>query len=534
MTRPRKRRDWTTPLLLTLSVHLMAFTLFINHRLFTMFEQPRKGDHITRFGGVEGVDPADEKEKDEGAAPGPQAEENQPSKASVSEALREELLPQPQPPATPARPVEGPSKPETTDSRTLAERLAASHGGATVGESSVNLPGGGVTGMRGEGRRQDGLRKHGGGSDTEDAVELGLAWLAKVQDHDGKWDSDGYMVHYMPGATGNERYDEGVGMARNDVGITALCLLAFTGAGHDGRSGKYATTVRKARDWLLSRQRVEDGGFGLPTDTYRPTYYGVSLATLALCDLYLLTGDQKLRTPIQRAVYFLCDSQGDAGGWDYSQRYPGDDKWQRPERNDLSITGWAVLALTAAREANLDVPQDALRKAAELFTQQTRKDGEAIYANKGTREHQRGMGMLAVSNVCRRLLGEDRESEIQRKQRQRLDKQPPKWSEANELLGNNMYYWYYGSLALMVGRDAEGGEDRWRKWNIELKKTLLPHQVKSGPRRGSFDPYNDAWAKSGGGRLYSTAICILMLEIYYRYEPEYLRAHAKELASLWE
>lgn len=534
MNKIRKRRDWTTPLLLTLSVHLMAFTLFINHRLFTLFEEPRKGDFVTRFGGVEGIDPAEEKEKDEGAAPGPQAEETRPSQASVSEAMREEQLPQPQPPATPAKPVDGPSKANTTDNRTLAERLAASQGGGTVGESSVALPGGGVTGMRGEGRKYDGLRKHGGGSDTEDAVEMGLAWLAKVQDHDGKWDSDGYMVHYLPGATSNERYDEGVGMARNDVGITALCLLAFTGAGHDGRTGKYATTVRKAREWLLSKQRVEDGGFGQPTDTYRPTFYGQSLAALALCDLYLLTADEKLRTPVQRAVYYLCDTQGPGGGWDYSQRYPGDDKWQHPDRNDLSISGWAVLALTAAREANLTVPQDSLRKLAGLFQQQTRADGEAIYANKGTRQGQRGMGMLAVSNLCRRLLGEDGAGETQVKQRARLEKLPPNWRGSSELLGNNMYYWYYGSLALMVGRDAEGGEDRWRKWNIELKKTLLPNQVKSGPRRGSFDPYEDAWAKGGGGRLYATALCVLMLEIYYRYEPEYLRSHARELAPLWE
>ena len=32
MTERRNKRDWRTPILLTLTVHLMAFTLFINHR----------------------------------------------------------------------------------------------------------------------------------------------------------------------------------------------------------------------------------------------------------------------------------------------------------------------------------------------------------------------------------------------------------------------------------------------------------------------------------------------------------------------
>ncbi|MBK8208038.1 MAG: terpene cyclase/mutase family protein [Planctomycetes bacterium] len=533
----RRKRDWGTPILLTLSVHLMAFTLFINHRLFSLWEEPRKGDFVTQLGGIEGVDPNDAKEKDEGAAPGPAAEEVQPSSASVSEMMREDDQPQPQPLPERTKPVENATQSAATDTRPLSERLAANAGGsgsATVGQSPATLPGGGATGSRGQSRRADGLRKHGGGSDTEDAVEMGLAWLAKVQDHDGRWDSDGYMTHYLPGAPQHERMAEGVGMARNDVGITALCLLAFTGAGHDHLEGKYAGTVKAARDWLLSRQRADDGGFGLPTDTYRPTFYGHAIATLALCDLYMLTGDEKLRTPVQRAVNYLCDCQGDGGGWDYAQRYPGDTRWNRPERDDLSISGWAMLALTAAREAGLKVPVDSLVKLAGLMREATRKDGEAIYADQGVREFHRGMGMLAVSNLSRRLLGEAGDSPMQTRQRERMSATPPNWKAASELEGSNMYYWYYGSLALMVGRDADGGEDRWRKWNIELKKTLLPNQNKSGPRRGSFDPGGDYWAQAGGGRLYSTALCVLMLEIYYRYEPEYLRSHARELAPLWE
>jgi hypothetical protein len=341
------------------------------------------------------------------------------------------------------------------------------------------------------------------------------------------------MTHYLPNADHFQRMGEGVGLGRNDVGISALCMLAFTGAGHDDREGAHSGVVRRARQWLLSRQRVEDGGFGLAQDTLRVTFYGHSLATLALADLFLLTGDESLRTPIQRAVHYLSRCQGDGGGWDYPQPYPGDSNWKRPTRNDLSITGWAAMALVAAREGGIDVPVESLKRLVNLMRESTRLDGEAIYANEGVRAFHRGMSMLAVSNLCRRLLGEAGDTETQRKQRDRMAAMPPAWDGAAEMTGSNMYYWYYGSLALLLGRDQTGGEDRWRQWNIALKKTLLPHQEKSGDRRGSFDPKADYWANNGGGRLYSTAICVLTLEIYYRYEPELIRAHSADLAPLW-
>jgi hypothetical protein len=86
---------------------------------------------------------------------------------------------------------------------------------------------------------------------------------------------------------------------------------------------------------------------------------------------------------------------------------------------------------------------------------------------------------------------------------------------------------------MLLGRDAEGGDNRWREWNGAMKKALLSNQCRTGPRKGSFDPVG-YWAANGGGRLYMTALCVLNLEIYYRYEPEYLRVRSAELAPLWE
>lgn len=539
MTNARKRGDWRTPLLLTLSVHLMVFTLVINHRLFTMIEAPVPGPYVMKVSEVIGSDPEEEaQENDPGAAPGEESATQNPVSASVSQAFNRletaEIEPRPdrEKPSTDATDETAPS----TDNRTMAERLQASldaAGGGGADSGSVGLGGGGSHGLRGEGKHGIGLKRNGGSGETEDAVHLALGWLVTVQDTDGKWDSDGYMMHYLPNATASERGAEGIGLARNDIGLTGLCMLAFTGAGYGDKSGPYKASVKRAREYLLAEQRVADGGFGLESNSHTVTMYAHTLATFAITDLYLVTGDEALRTPMRRALEYLLSMQGPGGGWDYDQRYPRKrDGWELSTRDDLSISGWAILALIAAREANFEIPKDNLTRLAQYMKDCTRKDGQAVYADEGTRSGHRGMAMLAASNVCRRLLGEPSDTWTQKQQLEKISNEPPAWSRASDLNGSNMYYWYYGSVAMLLAKDGEGGDDRWREWNVALKRTLLDHQSKSGARRGSFDPVGH-WAKNGGGRVYSTAICALNLEIYYRYEPEYLRVRANELSYLW-
>jgi len=273
---------------------------------------------------------------------------------------------------------------------------------------------------------------------------------------------------------------------------------------------------------------------------------------LALCDLYLQTGDVELRDRLRRAYNYLLGVQNHSGGWDYSQLWPAFVAQRNrrqselhkfssiliyvhpsPPRNDLSITGWAVLALVAAREAGFGVPDKSLRRLKHYLDWATLKTGEGVYANKGVRAGARGLPMLAVSNVSRRLLGENAESPTQQLQLETLASNLPDWSKCGDVTDCNEYCWCYGSLALLLGRDAPGGDNRWREWNAALKKTLLGNQNRHGPRKGSFDPVG-FWAVHGGGRLYMTALCVLSLEIYYRHEPQYVRARSSELAWLWE
>ena len=78
----------------------------------------------------------------------------------------------------------------------------------------------------------------------------------------------------------------------------------------------------------------------------------------------------------------------------------------------------------------------------------------------------------------------------------------------------DLYYWYYGTLAMY-----QFGGERWDTWNRVLQERLLPLQVSTGAAAGSWEP-NTVWG-GYGGRVYTTAMATLCLEVYYRSLPIY-------------
>ena len=82
----------------------------------------------------------------------------------------------------------------------------------------------------------------------------------------------------------------------------------------------------------------------------------------------------------------------------------------------------------------------------------------------------------------------------------------------------NVYYWYYGSYAMF-----QFGGSLWKKWNEDMKAALLPTQrqefdpqtKKPLDEDGSWDPIGE-WGLAGG-RVYSTALGAMTLEVYYRF-----------------
>jgi len=72
-------------------------------------------------------------------------------------------------------------------------------------------------------------------------------------------------------------------------------------------------------------------------------------------------------------------------------------------------------------------------------------------------------------------------------------------------------YWHFGTLAMF-----QVSGDAWKQWHDPMKAALVLSQRKEeGHARGSWDP-KDPWAGEGG-RIYSTALAVMCLEVYYRY-----------------
>ncbi|MCZ6689028.1 MAG: terpene cyclase/mutase family protein [Planctomycetota bacterium] len=371
--------------------------------------------------------------------------------------------------------------------------------------------GGGAAGAYGQRWGRGSFTHEGGSAGTERAVLAGLQWLVRHQDEDGRWNSDDFNENCSKSKCGD------AGFAYWDGGVTGLALLAFLGAGHTHRHGKFRQTVRKGLNWLKKNQKqggALDGAFGYVEDEPgRPKeewIYNHAICTMAICEAYAVSRDFTLKKHAQRAVDFCLRAQNPNFGWRYGVR-SGD--------NDTSVTGWMVLALKAAKTAELNVPKTAFMGARSWFDRATSQSGVTGYrAPDGSSSYlpmQQGKFeavpcMTAVAVLCRIFTGQKKSDEVIKKGERELMKYLPSWPK-DSTKPVNMYYWYYGTYAMF-----QLGGRSWREWNKAMKPALLPTQRQGGDEDGSWDAVGE-WGIAGG-RVYSTAINVLTLEIYYRYE----------------
>ena len=367
--------------------------------------------------------------------------------------------------------------------------------------------GGGFAGPKAGGGGRITRRPGGPPSRAEKAVRRGLDWLARHQSADGSWDCDGFVCA-KEGFTCS-CHENSRGGPLYDVGVSGLALLAFLGAGETHRRGEYCTTVRIGLRWLMSRQDQE-GCLGSRSSTQ--FIYNHAIGAFALVEAYLLTKSVLLRDSAQAAVDFCVRAQNPYGAWRYGVQ-PGND--------DVSVTGWMVMALKAAHDAGLAVDPAALDNALTFVDKVTdSENGRTGYTKRGeppVRAQGRAEAFpasesesLTAVGICSRIFaGKDPNEDRQiRLGFDLLAKKLPVWDTARGSI--DMYYWYYGSLAAF----QEGGS-LWQSWNRSMKSAIVQTQDQTGCAAGSWDPIG-AWGEDGG-RVYSTALSTLCLEVYYRY-----------------
>jgi hypothetical protein len=348
-------------------------------------------------------------------------------------------------------------------------------------------------------------QQSGASAASEQAVERALDWLARHQDADGRWDGgtarfedgtavdgdDDFTVHCPPGQTcfGECAYFEA------DTALTGLALLTYLGAGYTHKDGKHATTVSKGLDFLLAQQKP-DGDLRGPSRAVG--MYCHAMATLALCEAYALSLDERLARPAERAIAFLVRSRArDGQSWRYLPSAPA---------GDTSILGWVVMSFKSAREVGLvGHAQADVRRGTLLWL-----DSVASGTARGLGRYQpweptATATMTAEAWVCRQFLGVGGPGPASSEAASYLLKHPSDKGDSN------FYYWYYATLALY-----QHGGAAWTRWNEQTRDRIVSLQRTSGHLSGSWDPDESPYG-SRGGRIYCTTLGALTLEVYYRY-----------------
>lgn len=366
---------------------------------------------------------------------------------------------------------------------------------------------GGLFAGRGGAGRGEALRKYGGDSRTEAAVESALDWLAAHQDADGGWGAGACRHRECTQVQSGYR-----------VAVSGLALLAFLAHGHthaapdDPRAG----TVRRAMTFLLKAQNA-DGHFTLNARSFPDCMYTHGIATFALAELHAMTQEPLLRDPVQKAVQASADAQQPTGGWDYNERLTG--------RSDLSISNWHVQAFRAARLGGLAVPRATWDAARRMYRNAAIRDSAAFpYQVVQNLESYPGTcGVTAACSLASRYLELLPDQDFDRRVAERLASRVPVYGRPSEdglddnaggWVGTSAghYFTYYATLFLF-----HAGGDQWTLWNSKMKRVLTGAQETAGHAKGSWNP--EPTDANGVGRAFATAMAALDLQVYYRYLP---------------
>lgn len=349
------------------------------------------------------------------------------------------------------------------------------------------------------------VEKYGGSAASESAVGHALEWLAARQRANGTWDFIDVGPCRNPGTV------------NNPIGGTAYALLPFLAAGQTHKDGQYRKPVLAGLEFLTSIGVNAPAGYDLrgvinkADDDEDPNYayYVHGAATLALCEAYGMTKDRKLKPFAEGAVKFLVNSQDPrGGGWRYNPQQPG----------STSATAIQLMALKAGEKAGIKVP-DVTWKGVTYYLDSVAVDGEGRYGYEIDKKSY-AISVTSMALLSRMYLGKNRDDNDLRAGVALIDKRGPY---------DNLYYNYF---ATQVMKNWGGAE--WDRWNGRLRDDLIAWQGVEGDEKGSWAPRDRDDYSRAGGRLLTTCLATLTLEVYYRYKPllpEPAEAGGSEAAS---
>jgi hypothetical protein len=341
---------------------------------------------------------------------------------------------------------------------------------------------------------------------VEKAVDRALSWLASREASSGAFPT-------YPSA---------------QPAVTSLCTMAFLSRGHQPGAGTYGQGINKAIDFVLSCQR-SDGLFSFQEpspmhedrEASHTAVYNHAISGLMLGEVYgQVSGPRakNVKTAIERALKFSLELQlrpkmeRDTGGWRYLRRLP------YPVDSDLSITGWQLMFLRSAKNAEFNVPEKAITAAIEYVRKLWDPAGGAfnyVLHNDPRPDYRITRGMTGAGILCLSMAGQH-QTIAARSAGTWLLEHPFKTfndSVPNRRNDRVFYSAYYCSQAM-----AQLGGRYWEQFFPQLADFLLKSQASDGS--WPEEPY-------GGdgifGNEYTTALAVLSLTPPYQLLPVYQR-----------
>jgi hypothetical protein len=322
----------------------------------------------------------------------------------------------------------------------------------------------------------------------DDAIDKGLEYLSRYQANNGSWSTR------KQGA---------------DPAVTSLCVMAFMSAGHVPGEGKYGAHVDKGIRYVLDQQ--QRNGLIANDRMGNLEMYQHGISTLMLCEAVGMMPDRReakrLREKLMLAVEVILKAQvrtsEDRGGWRYTMR---------SDNSDISVTGWQIMALRAAKNVGCDIPVEHIDQAIGYIKRcRDPLTGGYRYQRSGSPTLPcTGTSMLALS-----LMEKD------------YTKSDEAYKAASYLLRNplnprlpHFYYGiYYSSQAMFQVGEKPGETNYWNSY----RKTLHDLLLRQNPPRAAGYWDGVGWDDSQVGPNYCTSMAILALTVEYRFLPIYQR-----------
>ncbi len=305
-------------------------------------------------------------------------------------------------------------------------------------------------------------------SETQDAIEKGLVFLARHQQLSGR----------EKGAFGRGGYAGG-------VAVCGLGGLAFMCGGSPPGQGPYGKHVDRCVDYIVAN--TADTGYIATSLGGHDNMYGHGFATLFLSEVYGMSKDEEIGKKLRKAIKLICDCQNAQGGWRY-----------QPQKSDadLSITICQIMALRAARDAGIHVPDEVREKCISYVKKSQNTDGGFRYQVSGGGST---FPLSAAGIVSLYSSGIYEGPEIEKGLKYLQSYMPGKGSDGS--------YYFYGHYYAVQAMWHAGGK-HWDQWYPAIRNELLKQQRGDG-----------SWVDSSVGAEFGTAMGCIILQMPNNYLP---------------